>query len=181
MSHHHIMESYSSATTIIIITYIIIDSEVTYDLDLSLFSNDGSGCGPVDGIRKGIEFSIRNNTDGGPWIPLHLNAVALESEETPNSVVIRGYQVPASIESAINDNRRTISTTISICGSLLQTNKIQFRWMGTSDFDDNLDGFLARNDGWALTRVSVVLVKENERTNIIDEEFGCSNPPCSLE
>ena len=54
--------------------------------------------------------------------------------------------------------------------------------MGTADFDDTLDGFLARNDGWALTRVSVVLVRrENERTNIIEEEFGCSNPPCSLE
>ena len=53
--------------------------------------------------------------------------------------------------------------------------------MGTADFNDTLDGFLARNDGWALTRVSVVLVRENERTNIIEEEFGCSNPPCSLE
>ena len=149
---------------------------------MSLFSNDGSGCAGVDGIRKGIEFSIRNNTDGGPWIPLHLNAIALTSEETPTSVVIRGYQVSASIDSAINnDNRRNKSTTISICGSLLQTNEIQFRWMGTADFVDTQDGFLARNDGWALTRVSAVLVRENESTNIIEEEFGCSNPPCSLE
>ena len=148
---------------------------------MSLFSNDGSGCAGVDGIRKGIEFSIRNNTDDGPWIPLHLNAIALKSEEIPTSVVIRGYQVPASVDSAIDHNRSTLTTTISICGSLLQTNEIQFRWMGTADFNDTLEGFLARNDGWALTRVSVVLVRENERTNIIEEEFGCSNPPCSLE
>ena len=148
---------------------------------MSLFSNDGSGCGGVDGIRKGIEFSIRNNTDGGPWIPLHLNADALRSEEILTSVVIRGYNVSASIVSDINDRTIPISNTISICGSLLQTNEIQFRWMGTADFIDNLNGFLARNDGWALTRVSAVLVRENERTNIIDEEFGCSNPPCSLE
>ena len=149
---------------------------MTYDLDLSLFSNDGSGCGGVDGIRKGIEFSIRNNTDDGPWIPLYLNAIALENEETPTSVVIRGYQVSASIISP--ELPKNQSVDISICGSLLPTNEIQFRWMGTSDFDDN---FIARNDGWALTRVSVVLVRENERTNIIEEEFGCSNPPCSLE
>ena len=151
---------------------------------MSLFSNRNNPCGGVEGIRKGIEFSIRNNTDDGPWIPLHLNAIALESEETPTSVVIRGYQVSASIisfQSAFKRRRSTISTTISICGSLLQTNEIQFRWMGTADFDDDLDGFLARNDGWALTRVSAVLVRENERTNIIDEEFGCSNPPCSLK
>ena len=148
---------------------------------MSLFSNDSSGCGGVDGIRKGIEFSICNNTDDGPWIPLHLNAIALESEETPTLVVIRGYQVSASIASAINDNTITLTTTISICGSLLQTNEIQFRWMGTADFDDTLDDFLARNDGWALERVSAVFVRENERSNIIEEEFGCSNPPCSLE
>ena len=148
---------------------------------MSLFSNDESGCAGVDGVRKGIEFSIRNNTDDGPWIPLHLNAIAMSGEESPTSVVIRGYQVSASVDSAIDHNRSTISTTISICGSLLQTNEIQFRWIGTADFDDTQDGFLVRNDGWALTRVSVVLVRENERTNIIEEEFGCSNPPCSLE
>ena len=125
---------------------------------MSLFSNGGSGCAGVDGIRKGIEFSIRNTTDDGPWIPLHLNAIALESEETTTSVVIRGYQVSASI---ISPNlAKNQSVDISICGSLLQTNEIQFRWMGTADFDDNLDGFSPRNDGWALTRVSVVLVRE---------------------
>ena len=142
-----------------------------------------SRCGGIDGIRKGIEFSIRNNTDG-PWIPLHLDAIALESEETPTSVVIRGYQVSASIisfQSAFNEGQSHQSTIISICGSLLQTNEIQFRWIGTADFDDTLNGFFARNDGWALTRVSAVLVRENERTNIIEEEFGCSNPPCSLK
>ena len=124
--------TYSSATIIIIITISFIDSEVTYDLDLSLFSNDSSGCGGVDGIRKGIEFSIRNNTEDGPWIPLHLNAIG---EETSTSVVIRGYQVSASIISfqlAFNEGESRQSTTISICGSLLQTNEIQFRWMGTS-------------------------------------------------
>ena len=151
---------------------------------MNLFVYGDCGCGGVDGIRKGIEFSIRNNTDDGPWIPLHLNAIALKSEEIPTSVVIRGYQVSASIisfQSAFKGGKSTVSITISICGSLLQTNEIQFRWMGTTDFNDTLDGFLARNDGWALTRVSVVLVRENESTNIIEEEFGCSNPPCSLE
>ena len=146
---------------------------------MSLFSHDGGGCAGVDVIQKGIEFSIRNNTNDGPWLPLHLNAIALESEETPTSVVIRGYQVPASIISPNLPKNQTV--VVSICGSLLQTNEIQFRWIGTADFNDTLDGFLARNDGWALTRVSAVLVRENERTNIIDEGFGCSNPPCSLK
>ena len=145
---------------------------------MSLFSNDGSGCGGIDGIRSGIEFSIRNTTDDGPWIPLHLNAFVTRRKTNFSTVVIRGYQVSACITSHLKNQ----SVDISVCGSLLQTNEIQFRWMGTSDFDDTLDGFLARNDGWALTRVSVVLVRrENERTNIIEEEFGCSNPPCSLE
>ena len=178
--------TYSSATTItrqLLFNYFLNDSEVTYDLDLSLFINDGSGCGGINSIQEGIEFSIRNNTDDGPWIPLHLNAI-LKNKNTPTSVVIRGYQVSASIisfQSAFNEGESCQSTTISICGSLLQTNAIQFRWMGTADFDATQEGFLARNDGWALTRVSVVLVRENETTNIIDEEFGCSNPPCSLE
>ena len=144
---------------------------------MSLFSNGGSGCAGVDGIRKGIEFSIRNNTDDGPWIPLHLNAFVTSSNTNSSSLVIRGYKVLASITSDLKNQ----SVDISICGSLLQTNEIQFRWIGTADFDDTLDGFLARNDGWALTRVSAVLVRENESTNIIEEEFGCSNPPCSLE
>ena len=93
-----------------------------------MFSNDGSACGSVDGIRKGIEFSIRNNTEDGPWIPLHLNAIALQSEETPTSAIIRGYQVSASIiQSAFTEGGGSCqSTTISICGSLLQTNEVQF-------------------------------------------------------
>ena len=81
---------------------------------MNLFVYGDCGCGGVDGIRKGIEFSIRNNTDDGPWIPLHLNAIALESEETPTSVVIRGYQVSASIiQSAFTEGGSHQSTTIS--------------------------------------------------------------------
>ena len=91
------------------------------------------------------------------------DATALDNEETPTSVVIRGYQVSASIVSfqSVFTRGRYRQSTISICGSLLQTNKIQFRWMGTADFDDTLNGFLASNDRWALTRVSAVLVREN--------------------
>ena len=160
-----------------------INSEVSYDLDWSFFSY-GIGCGYPDGLHRGIEFAVRTNTNGGPWIPLWLEGIDIDHQNI-NSVVIRGYEVPATFSTYNGSDFSPVyphrSISVSICGNIVETNDIQFRWMGTSDFDDNLPLLLARNDGWALTRVSVVLVRENERTNIIEEEFGCSNPPCSLE
>ena len=107
--------TYSSA--IYNYSFFFIDSEVTYDLDMNLFVYGDCGCAGVDGIQKALNFlAIHNNTDGG-FLYIHLNAIALESEE--NSSYFRGYQVSASIQSAFKRGRSHQSTTISIfsiCG-----------------------------------------------------------------
>ena len=127
-------------------------------------------CGGVDNIKEGIEFAIRSNKNGDPWIPLQLDYRLGDTEEWRE---IRGYNVSAfghaRNNTAVNDRN------VSICGDILDTNTIQLRWMQSSRA-------IPHKDVWALAYVSATFIEANETINLINETFGCgSTGECALK
>ena len=131
---------------------------------------NGDDCGGIERTEP-IEFAMRNDTSGsGQWIPLQLLA---EQQLTP---VIRGYDLSDSVI-VRSSTTGAEQDTVYICGDILRTTKVQFRWMGTANY------IQPRFDMWALTRVNVTLIDNNNTTtNILYDEFGCDDTqPCSLK
>ena len=132
--------------------------------------NGVGGCRGIDN-REPIEFAMRNDTSGsGQWIPLQLLA---EQQFTP---VIRGYDLSDSVIIR-RSTTGAEQNTVYICGDILRTTEVQFRWMGTADFNR------PSRDMWALARVNVTLIYNyNTSTNIFYDGFGCNNAQsCSLK
>ena len=145
-------------------------SVVSYGLILHVRDTEDR-CGGVDGINEGIEFAIRNNTNGGPWIPLQLDY--RNNTDTGKWREIRGYNVSAFGHA--KTNRAVIDRNVFICGDILNTNTIQLRWMQSSKGEPH-------RDVWALTYVSTTFIQANETINLIDETFGCgSTGECALK
>ena len=137
--------------------------------------NDCGGGGGVNGVEEGIEFAIRNNTNGGTWIPLQLDyRMKKEDQDTDEWRQIRGYNVSAF--GYASGNRAVINRNVSICGDILDTNTIQLRWMQSSRVNNN------NTDVWALAYVSATFIEANETINLINETFGCgSTGECALK
>ena len=132
-------------------------------------------CNGVEGINEGIEFAIRNNTNGGPWIPLQLDYRNTRNTDDEWRE-IRGYNVTAIGHA--RTNRAVIDRNVSICGDILDTNTIQLRWIQSSGGNNNG----SHKDVWALAYVSVTFIEANETINLINETFGCgSTGECSLK
>ena len=116
-----------------------------------------------------IEFAMRNNTNGGPWIPLQLNYYYTS---VPSTQVIRGYNVPARTTSSTS----VVQHTVHICGDILHTRQVQFRWMGTATLKITSGKSRPRSDIWALANVNVILIDGNNvTTSLFSDEFGCDN------
>ena len=124
-------------------------------------------CDGIEESREGIEFSIRSklNTTESHWIPLKLSYFRHSSPSTSSTTVVRGYEIPVQFG---RDSSPT--NYVRICGDVLLTNEVQFRWMGTADLE-NGDNF--RSDVWALANVNAVFITpENERVTLIHDTFG---------
>ena len=120
-------------------------------------------CGGIDDLKEAIEFSVRSDmSNESCWIPLRLNYFNSWPLHRPSSTaVVRGYEIPVQFG-------RDATSSVTICGDVLLTNEIQFRWIGTS----NLITRQFRSDMWALASVNVVLVTQNERVTLIQDTFG---------
>ena len=133
--------------------------------------------GPNDNCRgiedgEAIEFAMRNDTSGsGVWTPLQILA---ERQLTP---VIRGYNLSDSVIIR-RSTTGAEQNTVYICGDILQTSEVQFRWMGSANFFRR-----PSHDMWALTNVNVTLIDNNNTPiNIFNDDFGCDDTqPCLLK
>ena len=130
---------------------------------------DVSGPGPCSGIelpREAIEFSMRSDSSrDGRWIPLELSYYDDNAAiSTTSTEIVRGYEIPAQ-----SGPDATSTGDVTICGDMLNTNEVQFRWMGTADVETNR---LFVSDMWALARVTASLVTPNKTFVLIQDHFG---------
>ena len=156
-----------TCTHTILVTLLSIFRVMNYGL---INQVSGNYCRGIDNPEP-IEFAMRNNTSGsGQWIPLQLLA---EQQLTP---VIRGYNLSDSVIVRRSTTGEELNT-VYICGDILRTTEVQFRWMGTANYIE------PRFDLWALTRVNVTLIyNNNTSTNILYDGFGCNHTQsCSLK
>ena len=140
---------------------------VTYGLLLDVDTSKCDGIGG-DSDNEYIEFAMRNNTNGGPWIPLQLS---YHDTSIPPTRVVRGYNVSTSITSSTS----VVQHTVYICGDILRTSQVQFRWMGTAELEQVINR-RPRNDIWALANVDATLIDaNNETTSLFSDGFGCDS------
>ena len=137
---------------------------------LNVEDNSDDQCQGIASEPEAIEFAIRNDTIGGPWIPLQLHHL----QGTASMSVIRGYNVSEIIQP--RDDFNATQHTVYICGDILQTSEVQFRWMGTA-FNER-----PHSDMWALANARATLINNTE-INLFNDEFGCSSDRqvCSLK
>ena len=116
-------------------------------LDVSSRTN----CDGIESRNKAIEFSMRNNaSSASPWIPLQLDSF---NDDLGQRASIRGYDVPALTIGT--DSGGVARRTIVICGDLLKTDEVQFRWMGTANETEGADL-------WAIEEVSTIFIQDEE-------------------
>ena len=138
-----------------------------------------SSCNGIDtDSNEYIEFAMRNNTNSGPWIPLQ---ISYHNTSIPSTRVVRGYNVSASTTSSTN----VVQHTVHICGDILHTSQVQFRWMGTAILLKDDGRSRSRSDIWALANVNVILIDDNnETTTLFSDGFGCdsqNSPSCVVK
>ena len=153
---------------------IFIFSEVTYGLVLNVDDDNDDQCQGIDGeAGEAIEFAVRNDTIGGPWIPLQLHNI----QRTASMSVIRGYNVSEIIQP--RDDFNATQHTVYICGDILQTSEVLFRWMGTASLGINER---SNSDVWALANANAILINDTEIIDLFSDGFGCVNSQlCSLK
>ncbi len=64
-----------------------------------------------------------------------------------------------------------VAKQVSICGDLLGTGEVQFRWMGTA-FIDGAGEMTESSDTWALSNVTANLITENDDVSLFEDSFG---------
>ena len=140
---------------------ILASSEISYQLhQRPTYRGASGGCLGLRGELEGIELAIRTS-NVSTWTPLQLHYYDSESNAT-SSEVIRGHSVAVSGNTLVS-----VTKQVYICGDLLNTEDVQFRWMGTAHLDDD---FLSVHDVWALSNVTANVVTENG-TNVLFEDF----------
>ena len=140
---------------------ILVHSEVSFELDLQ---PTGGSCDGIQDLAEAIEFSMRTG-DNSPWVPLQLNYFSSEGNATSTEVV-RGYSV-----FAVGSTLTTPTTQlVFICGDMLLTGNVQFRWMGTAMPDNGETE--EREDAWTLHNVVAYFVNEdNETVTLFEDTF----------
>ena len=145
---------------------------VNYGLINKIDVGFNDNCQGIDSDEP-IEFAMRNDTSGsGQWIPLQLLA---EQQLTP---VVRGYDLSDSVIVRTSTTGAE-QNTVYICGDILRTTEVQFRWMASTYFIE----LRPSRDMWALTNVNVTLINNNNMPiNIFNDDFGCDDTkPCLLK
>ena len=136
-------------------------------MSYQLFLNVHHGwCDGVEDLSEAIEFSMRNDTSrGGRWIPLRLNYYDNSANASHTGLEdVRGYLTLVHWGPS-----NSTTNQVYICGDVLLTNEVQFRWMATADSE--IRG-LYRSDFWALASVNATLVTWDERITLIQDAFG---------
>lgn len=116
--------------------------------------------------KEGIEFAMRGSSSDSTWTPLQLHYFAIAASNT-SSKVIRGHTVPVTGSSI-----PSVTKQVFVCGNLLRTEEVQFRWMGTAYFESLFRETLAKYDVWALSNVTANLVTENKNVTLFEDSFG---------
>ena len=140
-------------------------SDVSYQLILDVVNNNQDMCDGVENLDEAIEFSMLNETDG-QWIPLRLtyhdsdiDDIIQETNET-----VRGYETTVRIAQSPNTTEQ-----VSICGDMLNTSEVRFRWVGNADRERRKTD---RADIWALASVTAILITQDENVSLIQDSFG---------
>jgi hypothetical protein len=63
-----------------------------------------------------------------------------------------------------------VTKQVIVCGDLLNTQYVQFRWMASAHLDDSPP--LSVRDVWALSNVTANLVTENGTNSLFEDSFG---------
>jgi hypothetical protein len=63
-----------------------------------------------------------------------------------------------------------VTKQVIVCGDLLNTQYVQFRWMSSAHLDDSPP--LSVRDVWALSNVTANLVTENGTNSLFEDSFG---------
>ena len=145
-------------------------SEMSYQLILDVLNQDAcvgienqDMCDGVEGLSEAIEFSMRNDIHDH-WIPLRLTYHNIDIDDIRKTDV-RGYKTAVHIESSpITTDQR-----VNICGDMLLTRELRFRWVGTVNCDRSLTH---RTDMWALASVNATLITQDENISLIQDNFG---------
>ena len=153
-------------------------SDLTYGWDVERIE-----CPTVRGIEEGIELAVRSNDTDASWIPLKISyngniTASSEPCKGPDAITreVRGYSVPA-IESSRCRYPHKIKT--SVCGDLLRTSGIQFRWMNSITLADGMARF------WALNDIDIKLIEANTTKELLSDGFNGNNRsdcrPCDVK
>ena len=140
-------------------------SEISYQLHQRPTYRGAStsgGCIGLRGEREGIELAIRTSSVS-TWTPLQLHYYDSESNAT-SSEIIRGHSVAVS-----GNTLESLTKQVYVCGDLLNTEDVQFRWMGTAHLDDD---FLSVHNVWALSNVTANEVTANGINILFEDSFG---------
>lgn len=143
-------------------------SELEYQLVLDVNSSDVN-CSGIRDIEESIELAFRNNmSSDSPWVPLWQSYYLGTGSSTMSHQTIRGYNVPSFGRSSPMVTERVI-----ICGELLFTNEVQFRWMGNAFLGDGgSNGVRVSGHMWALTNVTATLIKNETARVLFEDNFG---------
>lgn len=140
-----------------------ISSELSYELHLRPL-----GIGDCFGVARKlevIEFSIRSGNSSA-WTPLQLHYFD-HLTSTTTTEVIRGNSAKVT-----SSPSTSVAKQVFVCGDLLSSKVVQFRWMGSAYFDSSIGESLAKHDVWALSNVSASLVTESENITLFRDSFG---------
>ena len=136
---------------------------MSYQLILDVNSPSGQ-CDGIDTALEAIELSIRNDsTSNRHWVPLQLTYYDDSAvSDTSTLEMLRGYDIP------VHQSSTNMTTDhVSICGDVLLSNEVQFRWIGTAQ----LEGSFA-SDMWALASVNATLITQDDTATLIHDIFG---------
>lgn len=141
-------------------------SEISYELHLR--PAGATSCFGVAQEREGIEFAMRgsSNSDSNSWVPLQLHYFTI-ANSTTGTKVIRGHTVRVTGSASPSVTRLVLA-----CGSLLRTEEVQFRWMGTAYFDSSMNEVQSKFDVWALSNVTANLVTKEKNVTLFEDLFG---------
>ena len=144
---------------------LLTSSEISYQLHQrpTYLPGASGGCFGVRGEREGIELAIRTS-NVSTWTPLQLHYSDPVSNST-SSEVIRGHSVAVSGNALVSVTKQAF-----ICGDLLNTEDVQFRWMGTAHLDPPES--VSVHDVWALSNVTANAVTENGTNILFEDSFG---------
>lgn len=146
-----------------IIIHALCFSEISYQLHLR---PGGTGvadrCFGLLAEREGIELAMRSSSVS-TWTALKLDYFNRTSSTT-SMEVIRGHSVAVT-----GSTLDSVTKQVFVCGDLLNTNDVQFRWMASAHLDGDS---LSIHDVWALSDVAANLVTENGTSVLFEDSFG---------